>query len=147
MYEVVHTLTAWYDGPRCGIADYHGNPHLFESEWKDGEDLATDSFLLTPIDSNTLALALEDWAIWRRWETAFHQGRATHEFHPALPEDRARHEELKKLLAEHLVTDPARAVRVQAVFRNRDDEQWSGYGWHPMEVCWSELLSTGSKAN
>jgi len=147
MYEVVHTLTDWYDGPRCGIADYHGKPHRFEPEWKDGEDMDADTFLLTPIDADTLALALEDWAIWRRWETAFHQGRASRETHPALPEDQARHEKLKGLLAVRLVTDPARAVQMRAEFRNRDDEQWSGYGWHPMEVCWSKLLSIGSRVS
>ena len=147
MFEVVHTLTDWYDGPRCGIADYHGEPHLFESEWMDGEDLDADTFLLTLLDSDTLALALEDWAIWRRWESALHQGRATQDTHPCLPEDQARHEELKRLLAERLVTDPTRAVRMKAEFRNCDDSQWSGYGWHPMEVCWSELLSRGLRTS
>lgn len=38
MFETVHILTDWYDGPRRGIADYRGRPHLFESEWSDGKD-------------------------------------------------------------------------------------------------------------
>jgi hypothetical protein len=29
--------------------------------------MATDTFLLMPIDADSLALALEDWSIWRRW--------------------------------------------------------------------------------
>jgi len=69
VFEVVHTLTDWYDGPRRGIANYHGQPHLFESEWGDGEYLDADTFLLMPIDPDTFSLALEDWAIWRRWES------------------------------------------------------------------------------
>ena len=135
-FEPVHTLTDWYDGPRKGLADYRGVPHLFESEWRDGEDPAADTFLLTPVPPDVLALALEDWAIWRRWETAFHRGLATRDTHPALPDDRARHDELERLLAGRLRTDPARAVRKAADFRPRNDPAWSGCGWRPLEVRW-----------
>jgi hypothetical protein len=139
VFETVHTLTDWYDGPRRGIADYRGRPHLFESEWRDGEDLDADTFLLMPVDADTFALALEDWAIRRRWETAFYQGRATEETHPALPEERGRHEDLERLLDGRLAVDPARAVRATAEFRVRPDPEWSGYGGRPLEVRWSAL--------
>lgn len=138
-FEVVHTVTDWNDGPRRGVADHQGRPHLFESQWTDREDLDEDSFLLTPIDSATFALALEDWAIWRRWETAFERGETTADTHPALPEDRARHEELKQLLNDRLTTDPARAFRASALFRPRQDPNWSGQGWRPLEARWTEL--------
>jgi len=138
MFEIVHTLTDWYDGPRRGIADYHGQPCLLESEWQDGENLDAATFLLMPIDAETFALALEDWAIWRRWETAFHQGNATQESHPALPEDRSRHEELERLLQGRLVVDPAQTVRKKAEFRVRSDPDWSGCGWNPLEVRWED---------
>ena len=49
--------------------------------------LDSETFLLQPIDGQAFSLALEDWAIWRRWETAFHEGKTPHETHPALPED------------------------------------------------------------
>ena len=136
MFEVVHTVTEYYDGPRRGIADYLGQPHAFESEWREGENLDADTFLLMPIDKETFSLALEDWAIWRRWETAFHQGRATQETRPALPEDRKRHDELEHLLEGRLVVDPAQAVRRMAEFQVRNDPEWSGYGWRPLEVRW-----------
>jgi hypothetical protein len=71
VFEIVYTLTDWYDGPRRGIADYHGQPHLFESDWKDGENLDADTFLLMPIDKDTFSFALEDWAIWRRMGDSF----------------------------------------------------------------------------
>jgi hypothetical protein len=138
VFEVVYTLTDWYDGPRRGITDHHGQPHLFESEWRDGENLDADTFLLMPIDPDTFSLALEDWVIWCRWETAFHQGKATRDTHPALPEDRSRHEELERLLEGRLVVDPARAVRKRAEFRVRGDPDWSGYGWPPLEVRWED---------
>jgi hypothetical protein len=138
MFEIVHTLTDWYDGPRRGISDHHCQPHLFQSEWQDGKDLDADTFLLMSIDSETFSLALEDWAIWRRWETAFHQGKVTLETHPALPEDRFRHEELERLLAGRLVVDPTKAMRKKAEFRVRSDPGWSGYGFRPLEVCWQD---------
>jgi hypothetical protein len=134
--ETVHTCTDWYDGPRRGIADFQGQPHVFESEWRDGEDMDADTFLLVPVDAETVRLAREDWAIWRRWETAFHQGRAGLDTHPALPEDRPRHEELRRLLEGRLAVDPAGAVRKAAEFRGRRDPDWSGYGFRPLEVRW-----------
>lgn len=136
MFEIVYTMTDWYDGPRRGIANYQRQPHLFESEWRDGENLDADTFLLMPIDPDAFCLALEDWAIWRRWETAFHQGKASEESHPALPEDRNRHEELERLLEGRLVVDPHQAVRRKAEFRVRTDPEWSGYGSRPLEVRW-----------
>lgn len=135
VFEIVHTHD-WYDGPRKGIADYQGRPHLFESEWKDGEDLDADTFLLMPVDEDAFLLALEDWQIWLRWAAAYHQGRTTRETHPALPEKRDRHEELKQRLEGRLDVDPARAVRMKAEFRARVDPEWSGFGWRPLEVRW-----------
>ena len=46
MFEIVHTVTDWYDGPRRGIAELHGQPHLFESEWQDGKELDAETFLV-----------------------------------------------------------------------------------------------------
>src|SRR5262245_24497201 len=92
-WERVHTVTAYYDGPTAGIADFDGCPHAFERAF---DEIAQDwtHYRLTPISAETLALALEDWAIWKRWEAAFYAGRATYETHPALPEDRTRHDAL-----------------------------------------------------
>src|SRR6185437_104535 len=101
--------------------------------------LDADTFLLMPVDRETFSSALEDWAIWRRWETAYCQGKASAETHPALPEDRSRHEELERLLEGRLVVDPAQAVQRKAEFRVRADPQWSGYGWRPLEVRWEAL--------
>ena len=136
MFEIVHTVNDYYDGPRRGITDFNGQPHLYESEWRDGENLDADTFLLMPIDKETFSLALEDWAIWRRWETAFCQGKASQETHPALPDEGSRHEELQRLLTTRLVMDPARAIRKKAEFEVGDDPNWSGYGWRPLKVRW-----------
>ena len=145
MFEIVHTCTDWYDGPRRGIADYHGQPHFFESEWSDGEDIYADTFLLEPIDVATFQLALEDWAIWRRWETAFYQGLVAMETHPAMPEERSRHREIEPLLKERLVIQPGRAIRKWAEFRVRDDPEWSGLGWRPLEVRWLDAPASSER--
>jgi hypothetical protein len=92
-----------------------------------------------PIDAATLALALEDWAIWRRWETAIYRRETTVETHPALPVDRHRHEELKRLMDPLMNIDKTRAVRVSADFRRRDDSAWNGVGWPPLKVEWTAL--------
>jgi hypothetical protein len=102
-FEKVYTMTDYYDGPRRGIADFEGKPHFYDSEWSDTEDLNLDTFKLTAITADLLSLALEDWAIWRRWETAFHEDRVDTTTQPALPEDRTRHDELRPILAEQLV--------------------------------------------
>lgn len=136
MFEIVYTVTDWYDGPRRGIANYQGKPHLFESEWRDGENLDADTFLLVPIEPEVFALALEDWRIWRRWEAAFHQGKTLQETHPALPEDRNRHEQLINLLEGRLIVDMTKAMRRKAEFRASNGPEWSGYGTRHTEVRW-----------
>jgi hypothetical protein len=37
-YERVHTMTDYYDGPRKGLANFEGMPHLYEAEWDDQAD-------------------------------------------------------------------------------------------------------------
>jgi hypothetical protein len=111
-FETVHTMTGYYDGPRSGIADYRGRPHIYESVYEDAPD-GSDTFLLQPIDDETFRLALEDWAIWCRWERAFHSGQATLATHPALPNERTRHDELEVILKPRLEVARERAFRVK----------------------------------
>jgi hypothetical protein len=114
-YEVVHTMTDYYDGPRGGIADYHGKPHLYQSLDQETPD-GLNVFLLQPVDEDTFRLAKEDWAIWCRWEHAYHNRRATEDTHPALPEERNRHEELKALLEPRLTVDEKRTFKMKGRF-------------------------------
>jgi hypothetical protein len=51
-------MTDYYDGPRQGVADYRGRPHLYESQWSDIDSDQEDTFLLTPITAETFKLAL-----------------------------------------------------------------------------------------
>ena len=114
-------------GKEPRIANYQSCPHLFESEWRDIDSDDTDTFLLSPVDEATFHLALEDWAIWLRLQSTYDQGHVLQDTHPALPEERTRHEELQHLLEERLVVDSASAVRKAAEFRTQGDTlevQW-----------------------
>lgn len=136
-FELVYTMTDYWDGPRGGIADYQGAPHLYQSEWDDLQDEYASTFRLSPIGPDVLKAALEAWEIWRRWETAYYQGLTPHNTHPALPEDRARHEELNAFLEDHLQIDEANYIRAHGEFEAWEDPQWSGLGFASLQVRWT----------
>ena len=120
--EIVYTITDWYDGAQAGVAGFNGQPHYYESMWIRDESKYTqdDSMLfywLTPIDVETFQLAIEDWNIWSRWQAAFRLGITTRDTHPALPEDRMRHDEISKVLVEKLVVIPGHSVKARGAFR------------------------------
>jgi hypothetical protein len=99
-YERVFTVTEYFDGPRKGNANYHGRPHFYECVFDEANDNYSDLFQLTPVDTEIFELAMEDWGIWRRWEIAFHTGKADIATRPALPHETKRHLELKNTFAE-----------------------------------------------
>jgi hypothetical protein len=138
LYERVFTVSEYYDGPRKGVANFGGQPHFYDC-CSDGDGY-TDLFLLTPLTIIQLELVLEDWAIWRKWELAFHSGEATMATHPALPADRARHEKLKSLLDHVLRTDAERSVIQTGSFRVLDGSDAPVGVMRDLEVKWS---STG----
>ena len=120
----------WYDGPRGGVAGFEGRPHVYASLFDEAVGYS-DTFLLMPIDDELWRLAEEDWAIWLRWEAARRAGKTSGETHPALPEDRARHEELKRVIGDRLVPRPDAARRARAEFRP------AGGGF--LEVRWTVI--------
>jgi hypothetical protein len=137
-WERVLTMTDYYDGPRAGIANFRGKPHAYTSPFDFWEDEYADLYELRPIDDETLRLALEDWAIWLRWEAAYHAGAATRETHPALPDDRARHDEIAPVLASRLAALQGPAIRVRADFRPTPGHEDAG-GGRCMEVKWTVI--------
>src|SRR4051794_13023977 len=111
-YERVFTMCDYYDGPRHGVALFEGVPHMYDAERDHGDT----AYVLRPIDEATLAIAVEAWAIWLRWEDAFHAGTAPEGSHPSLPEDRARHDELRVRYDAALAALPATGVRAIATW-------------------------------
>ena len=114
-FERVYTVTDYYDGPREGIADFRGQPHRYLSVgWRTPAWVSGDErFELRSLSPDALVLELEHWAIWRRWEQAFHVGRTDNSTHPALPADRARFEAIAAELAR--VHEPDTALVYIAV--------------------------------
>ncbi|HYW13483.1 MAG TPA: hypothetical protein VE871_16095 [Longimicrobium sp.] len=121
-FERVYTVNDYYDGPRSGFADCGGVPHAYRSLWRhDLDDWDPDDrFLLAPVTPEVLAIALEDWAIWLRWEDAYYAGRTTDATHPALPADQPRHAEIRPVIDQALEVDAARACIAVGEFRAKD---------------------------
>ena len=115
-WDRVYTVNGYYDGPRLGIADFHGVPHIYEAEFDHSSEEYGDTYFISPVDENLMALVLEDWEIWLRWESAYKRGGASIESHPALPQDRERHEALKVAIGDRLRVDRARATYLKARF-------------------------------
>jgi hypothetical protein len=134
-YEIVHTVTDYYDGPRQGIADYKGMPHFYECIFDTVTDDYSDLYKLTPVDEKTFRLAMESWAIWRRWEYAFHTGKASHESHPALPEDALRNKELKDVLTKTLQSSP-NAIMQSGKFSALEQAETPKGVMRPLQVQW-----------
>ena len=141
-FEEVFTVTDYYDGPRQGIANFLGSPHFYDCIFSDQKQDFTSVYHLTPVTDQILQLALEDWAIWKRWECAFRSGSTGADTHPALPEDAVRHREIEALVADSLKTDPIRSIVRSAKFlAARKAEVGSGV-LVDLLVKWSEPSGT-----
>jgi hypothetical protein len=119
-FEPVFSVTDYYDGPREGMANFGGEPHLFRSQFADLDADDDDVFTLTPVDADTFRLALEDWAIWKRWEAAFKAGAADLSTHPALPQDRGRHNWLERELAQRFAAAESTSFLAKGEFKTVD---------------------------
>ncbi|RZJ05532.1 MAG: hypothetical protein EON89_03450 [Brevundimonas sp.] len=124
-WETVHTVNDFYDAPRRGVADLDGAPHVYS--WID----RFEAYGLAPVDPAALGAILEDWAIWSRWETAFHAGTlAPADRHPALAIDRPRHEVLAPVVARGLRADGGRLM--QGEFRGTMRPMALEVRWFPL---------------
>jgi hypothetical protein len=141
VFERVHTVTDFWDGPREGVADFRGAPHVYRSVWRrELDEWDDDRFFLFRITPEHASLALEDWAIWERFVE--HYGGRT----APVPEDRAdwgalaedlpRRRELRRLLAPVLDFDRSRCLIAQGEFRSRGSAQPPGMMVPRLEVRW-----------
>jgi hypothetical protein len=115
-WDRIYTVNTYYDGPRLGIADVDGVPHIYEAEFDHSSDEYSGTYFVSPVDESLQALVLEDWEIWLRWAAAFKRGEVTIESHPALLEDRERHEALKIAIGDRFKVDRAQAKSMKARF-------------------------------
>ena len=114
----VYTINDYFDGPRLGIADVDGVPHIYEAEFDHSSDEYGDTYFASPVDGNLLALVLEDWEIWLRWQSAYQAAKASIEAPPALPQDHERHQALTTAIGGRLRADRARAKYLKARFES-----------------------------
>jgi hypothetical protein len=138
LYERVLTVHDWWDGPRAGVANFKGRPHFYASSWDDAADDWSDIYTLVPIDQNTLTLMLEDYEIWRRWRLAFDSGKVAAESGPALPEDKERSAQLKKILQHFYEEAEVPTERARPVFRRRANADLHEDPYS-LEVHWQAL--------
>lgn len=131
----VLTINDYYDGPRLGIAELNGLPHIYEAEFDHSSEEYGDTYFLSSVDQALLELVMEDWAIWCRWDDAHSKGEVPPETHPALPQDRARHEELKIRIGDRLRSDPDSRRRYRGRFTTPPEcrGSWNGtlVEWEP----------------
>ena len=147
-FQRVHTVLDYYDGPRSGVADFAGQPHFYRALFSEArDDWEADLFELSPLSPEAFALAMEDWAIWKRFETALRSRTVTEPNDPndwgALPEERERHRQLAALLAEVLVIDSTKRITARAEFRARKShspEPLTGV-MRPLEVRWTRSVT------
>lgn len=137
-YDEVFTVTDYYDGPRNGTANFKGVPHFYDCIFDDAKDEYSELYHLTPISEHIFQLAKEDWAIWMRWEAAFHSGVATLESHPALPQDRARHETIHAVLDSALITDLTTCTIQRGSFERLGNGEYTKGVIRPLQVKWTD---------
>jgi len=127
--ERVHAVWDYYDGPREGIADFQGKPHVFKCQFSETEDDWTDLFWLMEISPRLLQLAKEKYAIFGHWKAEFELGNAPSDSHPALRADRVRYDELGATIGDGLQLRPERSITRRGRFLNRSSFDGAVVQW------------------
>ena len=138
-FENIYAVINFWDGIRSGIADFNGSAHYYECPFDEAKDDWADYFLLRPIDEETFRLAMEDWAIWQRWYAASQAKETTVDTHPALPEDRARHDEIQAILKQRLVVNLATDIKAQGEIQRDYEGIWPKHATNPfarLQIKW-----------
>lgn len=136
-FEPVHTVWDYHDGPVTGLAAYCDQPHYFERIFDEAVDEYSERFSLSPIDSDTFRIALEQWAIWSAWETAFHSGKVAHQTHPGYGGRDRRYDELESQLNDRLARVQPLPSQFKGDFRAVANAPELPQGvLRPMEVEW-----------
>ncbi|WP_157615501.1 hypothetical protein [Rhizobacter sp. Root404] len=138
----VLTINDYFDGPRLGIAEVAGIPHIYEAEFDHSSEDYGDTYFVSPVDADLLSLVLEDWEIFSRWNAARLLGDVDVDTHPALPNDRLRHEEVRVAVGNRLRTEPSNRRYFKARFQHAQRiGDWIGttVAWLPLQMSDSKL--------
>jgi len=104
--EIVYSVFDYWDGPRSGIAEYHGKPHFYWCIFDEAADEWSDVFRLSPIDEGGIPLTGEEWQDWHWWKHSYGQGKAKIE---AQPERYASYAPVIETLFQAFASNPAAA--------------------------------------
>jgi hypothetical protein len=140
LFERVYTIWDYFDGPRDGLADFGGSPHYYKCSWDEKSDDYSSEYELSPIDSDLLGAALEQWQIWKRWERAFHTGAVPQSTHPGHGGIDSRYDELEVIINRGIDALGPPVRRVSAEFRAVPSKEASAPGiMRELEVAWSTV--------
>jgi hypothetical protein len=137
-YEAVFTIRDYHDGPRSGVANFHGKPHFYECLFDEKSDDYSNSYLLTALHQEVFKAAIENWEIFLRWRAAFDLGKVNRDTHPALPQDRNRFDETRRLLDQALASGRGKATRVEGEFEVLGEPNRPRDVLSPWQVKWNE---------
>ena len=138
--ETVYAVWDYHDGIRTGVADFKGEPHFFEQELSDQQQDYSPTFQLKPIAGVLLSKVVEQWQVFRDWETKFHCGLAAATTHPGLPGQSKRYAELDALIkAEFEESRPGR-LRATGSFSGLPDQESAAKGiMREVQVEWQDV--------
>lgn len=120
-FDRVLTVNDYRDGPRRGVAELDGVPHIYEAEFDGSGEGYGDTYFLTPIEPALLALALEERA--ERADPPAASGELS-------PAERARREARAREIDVGLRTDPEHCRYFRARFGERRSGWW--VQWLPL---------------
>ena len=139
MFEAVHSVWDYYDGPRSGIAAVGGELCHFSCEWDEAADDWAEHFALRRLNAELLILADEREMIWRAWDGAFHRGEVASSTHPGLPGQNARYAALTAKLDDIIASIPCSGM-ARATFRASPGQPQKPSGMlRDLEVEWLEF--------
>jgi hypothetical protein len=115
-FELVYVIYDYWDQPRSGVADYHGEPHWFENIFDEEHDTYSEDYWLTRLTPAESARAKELSEIFLRWRQAFDRGEVDLSSHPALPQDTEHYAELKEGIQNAIKSKAAERFKVSGKF-------------------------------
>lgn len=111
-FELVYVISDYWDQPRSGVADYHGEPHWFENIFDEEHDTYSEDYWLTRLTPEESAMVKEQSEIFLRWRHAFDRGEVDISSHPALPKDAERFAKLKNYIQTAIKSKAAQRFKV-----------------------------------
>ena len=120
-FDRVLTVNDYRDGPRRGVAELDGVPHIYEAEFDDNGEGYGDTYFLSPIEPALLALVLEQRAACADPQAASGE---------LAPAERVRREARARAIDDGLRTDPEHCRYFRARFGERRSGWW--VQWLPL---------------